>query len=81
MSKRDQFEAIKPRNLPKIDAAKHKVGVLKTKVNGAARKWIGNSTMLILVLNLPTRIKLGRHTWCARYAPRLCVGGPMAIGV
>ena len=38
-------------------------------------------TMLILVLNLLTRIKLGRHTWCARHAPRLCVGGPMARGV
>ena len=34
--------------------------------------------MLILVLNLLTRINLGRHTWCARHAPRLCVGGPMA---
>ena len=27
--------------------------------------------MLILVLNLLTRIKLGRHTWCARHARRL----------
>ena len=26
MSKRDQFEVIKPRNFPKIGAAKHKVG-------------------------------------------------------
>ena len=33
--------------------------------------------MLILVLNLLARIKLGRPTWRARYAPRLCVGGPM----
>ena len=37
--------------------------------------------MLILVLNLLTRIKLGRHTWCARHAPKLCMGGPMARGV
>ena len=37
--------------------------------------------MLILVLNLLTRIELGRHRWCASHAPRLCVGGPMARGV
>ena len=35
-------------------------------------------TMLFLVLNLLTRIKLGNHTWCTRHAPRLCMGGPMA---
>ena len=38
-------------------------------------------TMLILALNLFTRIKLGRHTWCAKRTPRLCVGRPMARGV
>ena len=32
MSKRDQFEVIKPRNLPEISAAKHKVGGSKLKV-------------------------------------------------
>ena len=32
MSKRDQFEVIKPRNLPKIGAAKHKVGGSKLKL-------------------------------------------------
>ena len=37
--------------------------------------------MLILVLNFLTKIKLGRHTWCARHAARLCVSGPMARGV
>ena len=37
--------------------------------------------MAILALNLVTRIKLGRHTWCAKHAPRLCVGGPMTGGV
>ena len=34
MSKRDQFEVIKPRNLRKIGAAKHKVGGLKLKLMG-----------------------------------------------
>ena len=34
MSKRDQFEVIKPRNLPKIVAAKHKVGGSKLKLMG-----------------------------------------------
>ena len=34
MSKRDQFEVIKPRNLPKIGAAKHKVGGSKLKLMG-----------------------------------------------
>ena len=34
MSKKDQFEVIKPRNLPKIGAAKHKVGGSKLKVMG-----------------------------------------------
>ena len=31
--------------------------------------------MLILVLNLLTRIKFGHHTCCAGHAPGLCVGG------
>ena len=35
-------------------------------------------TMLNLVLNLLTRIKLGHHTWCAKHALRHCVGGPIA---
>ena len=34
MSKRDQFEVIKSRNLPKISAAKHKVGGSKLKLMG-----------------------------------------------
>ena len=34
MSKRDQFEVIKPRNLPKIGAAKHKAGGSKLKLMG-----------------------------------------------
>ena len=34
MSKRDQFEVIKPRNLPKIGAAKHKVAGSKLKLMG-----------------------------------------------
>ena len=34
MSKRDQFEVIKPRNLPKIGVAKHKVGGSKQKLMG-----------------------------------------------
>ena len=34
MSKRDQFEVIKPRNFPKIGAAKHKVGGSKLKFMG-----------------------------------------------
>ena len=34
MSKRDQFEVIKPQNLPKIGAAKHKVGGSKLKLMG-----------------------------------------------
>ena len=34
MSKRDQFEIIKPQNLPKIGAAKHKVGGSKLKLMG-----------------------------------------------
>ena len=38
-------------------------------------------TMVILALNLVTRIKLGRRTWCAKHALRLCVGGPMMGGV
>ena len=34
MSKRDQFEVIKPQNLPKIDEAKHKVRGSKLKLLG-----------------------------------------------
>ena len=34
MSKRDQFEVIEPRNLPKIGAVKHKVGGSKLKLMG-----------------------------------------------
>ena len=34
MSKRDQFEVIKPQNLPKIGAVKHKVGESKLKLMG-----------------------------------------------
>ena len=34
MSKRDQFEVIKPQNLPKIGAAKHRVGGSKLKLMG-----------------------------------------------
>ena len=34
MSKRNQFEVIKPRTLPKIGAAKHKVGASKLKLMG-----------------------------------------------
>ena len=45
ISKRDQFEVIKPRNLPKIGAAKHKVGGSKLKLMGQPpRVGIGNST-------------------------------------
>ena len=34
MSKWDQFEVIKPRNLPKVGAAKHKVGGSKLNLMG-----------------------------------------------
>ena len=34
MSKREQFEVIKPQNLPKIGTAKHKVGGSKLKLMG-----------------------------------------------
>ena len=44
-------------------------------------RFLSMGTMLILVLNLLTRIKPGRHTWCARRGPGLSVGGPMARGI
>lgn len=36
--------------------------------------------MLISVLNLVTRIKLGQHMLRARHAPGPCAGGPMTRG-
>ena len=42
MSKRDQFEVIKSRNLPKIGAAKHKVGGSRLKLIGQPHQEVYN---------------------------------------
>lgn len=80
MSKRDQFEVIKPRNLPKIGAAKHRVGGSKLKLMGQPphEVYIHNGNQFASVPSLTRlhwRRSMKRWSMCWRKLVMISISG------